>query len=150
MQRHQKRNLCKEEGIYVIYCWCGFPLALWPSPFTFWTLILDTEMNTSSFSKISQLRYKRLGNYLKIHQAAAMSWLIFICSMWLISSGYFNGAEDCNYSPVKVIVALTRLITVEKEEWGGGVDRCCLSVSSVNDAFVALWEELSSCKEKSL
>lgn len=79
-----------------------------------------------------------------------MSWLILICSMLLISSGYFNGAEDCNYSPVKANGALTSLITAEKEEWRGQVDRCCLSMSSVNDAFVALWEELYSYKEKSL
>ncbi|KAJ7405442.1 SH2 domain-containing protein 1A [Willisornis vidua] len=43
--------------------------------------------------------------------------------MWLMSSGYFNGAEDCNYSPVKVNAALTSLIIVEKEEWRGDVDR---------------------------
>lgn len=48
-----------------------------------------------------------------------MSWLILICSMQLISSGYFSGAEDCNYSPVKVSVALTSLITAEKK----GVER---------------------------
>lgn len=79
-----------------------------------------------------------------------MSWLILICSVLLISSGYFNGAEDCNYSPVKANGALTNLITAEKEEWRGQVDRCCLGMSSVNDAFVARWEELDSYKEKSL
>lgn len=78
-----------------------------------------------------------------------MSWLILSCSMQLITSGYFHGTEDCNYSPVKANAALTSLITVEKEEWRGQVDRCCLSMSSVNDAFVALWEELSSYEEES-
>lgn len=78
-----------------------------------------------------------------------MSWLILSCSMQLITSGYFSGTEDYNYSPVKANAALTSLITVEKEEWRGQVDRCCLSMSSVNDAFVALWEELSSYEEES-
>lgn len=78
-----------------------------------------------------------------------MSWLILSCSMQLISSGYFSSAEDCNYSPARANEALTSLIAVEKEEWRGWGDRCCLGMSSVNDAFVALWEELASYKEKS-
>lgn len=94
-------------------------------------------MNTNQFNKISQLIYKTFGNDFKIYYAAEMSWLILICSVLLISSGYFNGAEDCNYSPVKANGALTNLITAEKEEWRGQVDRCCLGMSSVNDAFVA-------------
>lgn len=106
-------------------------------------------MNTNQFNKISQLRYKTFGNDFKIHHAAEMSWLILSCSMQLITSGYFSGTEDYNYSPVKANAALTSLITVEKEEWRGQVDRCCLSMSSVNDAFVALWEELSSYEEES-
>lgn len=77
-----------------------------------------------------------------------MSWLILICSMCLMSSGHFSGAEDCNYSPLKVNAALTGLITAEKEEWRGQVDRWRFSISSVNDALVTLWEELSGYKEK--
>lgn len=126
----------------------AFPVSL---AFSFYICsILDPEMNTNQFNKISQLRYKTFGDGFKIYRAAEMSCLILICSMWLISSGYSNGAEDCNYSPVKANAALTSLITVEKEEWRGQVDRCCLSMSSVNDAFFALREELSSYKEKTL
>lgn len=68
--------------------------------------------------------------------------------MRLMSSGYFNGAEDCNHSPVQVNAALTGLITAKKEEWRGQVDRWCFSMSSVNDTLVTPWEELSGYKEK--
>lgn len=146
MQWHLKRKICTEEEIEVIYCWYGFPL------FLFFSLlmcsILGSEMNKNYFNKISQLRCKVFGNDFKVYHAAEMSSLILICSMRVMSSGYFNGAEDCNHSPVKVNAALTGLITAEKEEWRGQVDRWCFSMSSVNDALVTLWEELSVYKEE--
>lgn len=78
------------------------------------------------------------GNDFKVYHAAEMSSLILICSMRVMSSGCFNGAEDCNHSPVNVNAALTGLITARKEEWRGQVDRWCFSMSSVNDALVTL------------
>ncbi|KAK2545249.1 Sh2d1a [Columba livia] len=59
------------------------------------------------------------GSYL-LRDSESIPGVYCLCVlMWLISSGYSNGAEDCNYSPVKANAALTSLITVEKEEWRG-------------------------------